>query len=302
GVSLTHGFFFSMGGFVSRDGRQPITTLAQLKAESGYRDSIRGTPRDDIMDKSKGDALSKGVALLQGLWFITQIVARFVQMLPVTQLEVTTLAFAVVNLSTWVLWWHKPLDVLQPILITSGPPLLPRIEPHGNLLDEIPMRPLFRQENDISDATPLVDQPSIPTAHNPNPRSNSTVPTFWSSPDEPEQTAFAGILVGIVFGAIHCAAWNAAYPSSVERILWRVSAVAVAGLPAWLLIPHGFGTLVWSGHTHDHVPIAVQVLGIGLYYIFRGFLIVLPFTALRTVDNGWLIAVDWTVHIPHLSL
>ncbi|KAJ6486987.1 hypothetical protein C8R45DRAFT_828338, partial [Mycena sanguinolenta] len=84
GVSLTHGFFFSMGGFVCRDDGHPITTLAQLTAEPGYRHSIREIPRDDIMDKSKGDALSKGIALVQGLWFITQIVARFVQRLPVT--------------------------------------------------------------------------------------------------------------------------------------------------------------------------------------------------------------------------
>ncbi|KAJ6487018.1 hypothetical protein C8R45DRAFT_903120, partial [Mycena sanguinolenta] len=124
-VSLTHGFFFSMGGFVAHDSGNPITTMAQLKTEPAYSYNIREIPRDDIMDKSKGDVLAKSVALLQGLWFITQIVTRFAQSLPVTQLEVTTLAFTVINLFTWMLWWHKPLHVQRPILISSDLPLLP---------------------------------------------------------------------------------------------------------------------------------------------------------------------------------
>ncbi|KAF7350545.1 hypothetical protein MSAN_01614100 [Mycena sanguinolenta] len=339
-VSLTHGFFLSMGGFVSQDGRHPITTMAQLKAEPGYLSSIRDIPRADIMDKSKGDALSKGVALLQGLWFIIQILARFAENLPVTQLEVTTLAFAVVNLFTWVLWWHKPLDVQQPILISSGPPLIPAIQPHGNLVEEMSKTPMLNadaplskdDENNLrhSEAGPLLlasltpeDNfsastlvagapivlpptlscrfPATQQAATPimSHATHTTVPAFWASPDEPEHTAFAGILVGVVFGAIHCAAWNAVFPSSMERILWRMSAALVAGYPALLIIPHGLGALIWGGHTHDHVPVAVQVLGVALYFILRVIFIVLPFTALRVVDNGWLIDVDWTVYIPH---
>ncbi|KAJ7735146.1 hypothetical protein B0H16DRAFT_1327181, partial [Mycena metata] len=48
-------------------------------------------------DKSNSDTLSKGVAFLQGLWFVAQCLTRFFQYLPVTQLEVATLAFAVLN-------------------------------------------------------------------------------------------------------------------------------------------------------------------------------------------------------------
>ncbi|KAJ7136755.1 hypothetical protein C8R44DRAFT_728718 [Mycena epipterygia] len=41
------------------------------------------------------------------------------QQLPVTQLEVVILAFAVINVFTWSLLWAKPLDVEQPIM--NGP-------------------------------------------------------------------------------------------------------------------------------------------------------------------------------------
>ncbi|KAJ6494193.1 hypothetical protein C8R45DRAFT_824403, partial [Mycena sanguinolenta] len=57
--------------------------------------------KEDIKDKSKGDALFKGVALLQGLRFILQCLARAHQHLAITQLEVATLAFAVVNIFIW---------------------------------------------------------------------------------------------------------------------------------------------------------------------------------------------------------
>ncbi|KAJ6533590.1 hypothetical protein B0H19DRAFT_965079, partial [Mycena capillaripes] len=116
-VSKTHGFFISMGGFVSRTGHHPITTRKQLQVVAKYLTDIHAIDVGDIKDKSKGDALSKGVALFQGLWFITQCIARVHQNLPVTELEVATLAFSVVNVLIWGLWWNKPLDVQRPILV-----------------------------------------------------------------------------------------------------------------------------------------------------------------------------------------
>ncbi|KAJ6542941.1 hypothetical protein B0H19DRAFT_886717, partial [Mycena capillaripes] len=114
-ISQTHGFFFYMGGFVSRVGNSdgkgdPIATRGQLQISAhavDYISDIQKTNKDDIMDKSKGDAFSKGVALAQGLWFTTQCLARVAQNLPVTEIEVATLAFAVVNVFIWALWWGK---------------------------------------------------------------------------------------------------------------------------------------------------------------------------------------------------
>jgi hypothetical protein len=337
GVTLTHGFFFSMGGFASRAGHHPITTVAQLRELSlgpEYRAAIRRTRRADIMDKSKGDGLSKGIALLQGLWFIVQIMARFAQGLPVSELEVATLAFAVVNIFTWLIWWHKPLDVQEPILIGE-------VEPSARLLPITIIRadsdPL---EDGTSDFSPLLasfahaDAPNTTASASAStstistttatpapaarhltvfetifqgpvqgtytgydPHLHTAVPAFWASPDAPSHTPFAGMLVAVVFGTIHCAAWAAAFPSAPERALWRVSAVGVAVYPALLAIPH----LLWrNGRAHDHVPLAAQVLGIGLYAVLRIVLIVLAVTTVRTLDKGWFVDVDWTVYIPHL--
>ncbi|KAF7370051.1 hypothetical protein MSAN_00635100 [Mycena sanguinolenta] len=119
GFSATHSFFFCMGGFVSSNGH-PIATRKQLADPTlgfAFQEAIRKISEEDIMDKSKGDALSKGVALLQGLWFTVQCLARVHQHLAVTQLEVATLAFAVLNIFVWLFWWNKPLDVQRPIVL-----------------------------------------------------------------------------------------------------------------------------------------------------------------------------------------
>ncbi|KAJ7257597.1 hypothetical protein C8J57DRAFT_1027823, partial [Mycena rebaudengoi] len=113
-ISKTHGFFISMGGFVSHVGHHPVTTP---DAVHKYLDAIRAVDVEDIKDKSKGDALSKGSAFAQGAWFMTQCFARLAQNLPVSELEIATLAFAVVNVFIWLLWWNKPLDVQRPIMV-----------------------------------------------------------------------------------------------------------------------------------------------------------------------------------------
>ena len=49
---------------------------------------------EDIEDRSKGDALSKIIAILQTSWFIVQCIARGQQRLAITELELVTLALA----------------------------------------------------------------------------------------------------------------------------------------------------------------------------------------------------------------
>ncbi|KAJ7050176.1 hypothetical protein C8F01DRAFT_1179662, partial [Mycena amicta] len=118
-VSLMHGFFIGMGGFVDSQGH-PIVTVAQIE-QPEVLPAIRRTTEAAIEDKSKGDPFSKGIAFLQGLWFVVQCIARTAQHLPLSELEVATLAFAVVNVFTWLLWWAKPLDVQDPIVVEVAP-------------------------------------------------------------------------------------------------------------------------------------------------------------------------------------
>ncbi|KAJ6595237.1 hypothetical protein DFH09DRAFT_906342 [Mycena vulgaris] len=326
GISITHGFFISMGGFVSRVGHHPNTTIAQLEDSllgPQYQSDIRAVDREEIRDRSKGDGLSKGVALLQGLWFIAQVLARLLEHLPTSALEIATLAYAVVNIFTWLLWWWKPLDVKTPILIgptradhslhrrhsepitrdcylsrrRSEPITFPPTSRAGVVQfdlgspaswhrypkvmlvgpgDErkpadwgpaydVPLETLeIRRRSEWAET--LFAGPIQGSYQNYLPRTSKSVPEFWSSPDIPRYSPFGAMLVGMVFGAIHCAAWAESFPSTAEMNLWRASAVVVAAYPAVLVLIHVLGEAMFPGHVHAHVPVITKVLGVAISF------------------------------------
>lgn len=68
-----------------------------------------------IKDRSKGDGLSKLLAILQRSWFILQCIARGFQGLALTELELVTLAMTSLNAITFAFWWSKPLSVQEPV-------------------------------------------------------------------------------------------------------------------------------------------------------------------------------------------
>lgn len=74
------------------------------------------TRKVDIMDKSKGDKLSKGLAIIQVLWVLGQVVHRKVSGYPVTLLEIHTLVHAGCAVMMYILWFKKPLDVRAPTI------------------------------------------------------------------------------------------------------------------------------------------------------------------------------------------
>ncbi|KZP33483.1 hypothetical protein FIBSPDRAFT_679930, partial [Athelia psychrophila] len=60
-------------------------------------------------DRSKRSWISKGLALIQTASFAIQCVARFAQRLPVTELELTALAYTMVTVLAYFIWWKKPV-------------------------------------------------------------------------------------------------------------------------------------------------------------------------------------------------
>ncbi|KAF7356048.1 hypothetical protein MVEN_00934600 [Mycena venus] len=295
--SRTHGYFFSMGGFVSSTG-YPVATKEQLEdPEHGpeFLKTIRNVDEEDIKDKSKGDALSKGVALAQGIWFTTHCLARVHQHLMVTELEVATLAFAVVNVFIWLLWWDKPLDVQRPIVIE--PPKSSDLQPT------------------IPHSQSGVDHFSGAilgyTGHSYNPLSSTSVPSFWYLPMSNNfQYGTMGItaLAGSVFGTIHCAAWNTDFPTAAEMWIWRSCSLVIAAIPVILLLA-AFVSFIINHTTFEKTNLGEtfnDILGIvfcgcmAIYIFTRLILIVLPLAALRSLPQSAFIDVNWSAYIPHL--
>ncbi|KAJ6565513.1 hypothetical protein DFH09DRAFT_1473573 [Mycena vulgaris] len=297
-VTFAHGFFFSMGGFVSRTGH-PVTTMKQLIGPSGkqYEEATRAVKAEYIAGRGKGDALSKGIALMQGLWFITQSLARAQQHLPVTELEVATLAFAIVNIFIWLAWWEKPLDVEQPIRIG---PAGGAQEPSGGPQELGPSIPhLFWRARFNGALSGNYSDPDF------NPMVSTSVPSFWSlewnnHEDNADVAVIIECLVGTVFGAIHVAAWNAEFPSADEMWMWRACSLLVTALPLLTLAMAFLHNKKYDSQAFGTIATLTLFTVIASYIIARLFLIILPFTSLRALPPGAFTDVNWSVYIPHL--
>ncbi|KAJ7889462.1 hypothetical protein B0H14DRAFT_2691548 [Mycena olivaceomarginata] len=298
-ISKTHGFFVCMGGFVTH-GKHPIVDRDQLRI---YASAIKEIQVGAIKDKSKGDALSKAVALLQGLWFITQCIACAMQHLPVTELEVATLAFAVVNIFIWLLWWGKPLDVQDPIIL--GTPeeeiaalrsYVPASRPSGDPITLAKFSVRFWS---------MLGDPSSKY----HPFSSNSVPSFFSvsygDNNYKEHARIPSVVasfVGAIFGAIHCAAWNAHFPSANEKWMWRSGALLVTAIPLIAVLEILVLSILEKRYFHFETKYfkVVFVAFVPLYIIARLFLLIIPFTSLRTLPPDTFVDVNWSVYIPHL--
>ncbi|KAJ3560765.1 hypothetical protein NP233_g10623 [Leucocoprinus birnbaumii] len=123
---LTHGFLLEMHGLRYFKNGQPFTpSPSKLHTHDLENEALDNTPdgiithlsqlskpvhisKDEINDKSNGDFFTKFIVVVQTTWFIVQCIARWVQGLHVTELEIITLAFAALNIMTYILWWNKP--------------------------------------------------------------------------------------------------------------------------------------------------------------------------------------------------
>src|SRR5712672_3727297 len=106
-----------MGGFMEYEGNRPIRVLLPDELESYSLTGNGDFSKAEIEDKSKGAAISKCVVILQTGWFVTQCIARGVQGLPITELELVTVAFAALNFVIYLLWWDKPLHVQRGVRV-----------------------------------------------------------------------------------------------------------------------------------------------------------------------------------------
>jgi hypothetical protein len=212
----------------------------------------------------------------------------------VTQLEVATLAFAVVSVFIWALWWGKPLDVQRPIVVGS-----PKAEAANvTRTRDLPVRIKFFG---VITGDYGFDEDADEDKY--DPLSSSSVPSFWTSQSDENEIEFIfgfvfECLVGIVFGAIHCAAWNTGFPTAEEMWIWRSCSLSVTTLPILVgcfllagLLPASLGFLM------TRVLFFVVPL---IYVLARISLLFIPFIVLRSLPPAAFTDVNWSVYIPHL--
>ena len=99
---MTHSFFASTGGFafeISDDeaqclpnGCKRLTLTARGVAFLASCGHIPNVSKADITDKSKANNVAKALVIIQASWMLVQVIGRLLAGLPVTLLEVNTIA------------------------------------------------------------------------------------------------------------------------------------------------------------------------------------------------------------------
>jgi hypothetical protein len=87
---------------------------------------------EEIDDKDKSDVLAKVLACIQIVYTIIKATARVRQHLPLSELEVTTFAYILCTLFSYIFWWSKPQEIRRPIVIKLRKPHFQRSRSVGN--------------------------------------------------------------------------------------------------------------------------------------------------------------------------
>ena len=336
----THGFFVLMGGFSLHDTDK---SFLRVLDESTFEELAQTEEIEwptvtvkEIQDRSKADIFSKGIVLLQTTWFIVQCVSRFATKLAVTELEVVTLAFAVLNGITYWLWWDKPSDVrcAVPVYLKSAESSNLKVSEarrqrntstslstkegdfltsfrcsfgrrhnrHGlfltilNTLFWAPIKAVFGHFWDMMSRDEISSDDI------------TRVPTFYSPIEATEvfgRPLSFWTMTGVIaiFGVIHFIPWPATFPTAVERWLWRVSAILITGGPLLYVL---LGVLDdWVS-----IPILKSILNtlggfmviilIPSYSISRIILLILPLILLHSLPPTTLLELKWSEFFPHI--
>jgi hypothetical protein len=120
--TLTEGFFVTMGGVafdatkVSNRHQRLVVTPDGIQF-LGQLDSLPKVSRISIEDKSKADVLAKAIVVLQAGWLVLQCIARKIESLPTSLLEIHTIVHVVCAFFMYIFWFKKPLDVKDPVIL-----------------------------------------------------------------------------------------------------------------------------------------------------------------------------------------
>ena len=321
GWSTTHGFFIIMGGFhlfertsegtsnddrgISREDDKPLHPLkaSDLVRCDDYSESFIMRTKAEIQDRGKGDWFAKSLVLLQTSWFVMQCIARAINHLPITHLEIVTLAYATMNFVIYIFWWNKPLNVNRPVRVfrKSEPS---QMRPRAR--EPIPLARKLTWEAIGDGFLTVVGSIAGLQDENVNLSHEDRVPRFWAD-DQDGHFIVADLIVlgvGVCFGAIHCIAWVFPFPTHTDLLMWRISSVAITAVPIYIPLTFFLGVLLGGmmslEKSANTVFYSAPLIGGIPYIIARVVTLVLAFKSLRDLPPGAYETVHWTTFIPHV--
>ena len=112
------------------------------------------------------------------------------------------------------------------------------------------------------------------------------------------------VILGVVFGGIHCSGWNFSFPTHTEQSLWRLTSLAVTTIPfasfCFAVVVGYLPTAVRSSTINEGGRIWDPAFCFSAYYVAaRLTLLGLALAHLRQLPPTAYIAIDWTKFFPH---
>ncbi|OCL11802.1 hypothetical protein AOQ84DRAFT_286469 [Glonium stellatum] len=301
--TLTHGFFAGMNGFpvVCPDGSRFALRTEEVHwlVQQGLVDQFPPITKNDqrllsdeivlsekkIMDQSKSDGIAKFFACIQSGWLVVQSIARVIQGLAISPLEIMTIAFVCATFITYAFWWQKPVDLMFCRFLA--------LSKDKDEWWDLMCHDLQTRENRKEEFKRHV---------------NGTGDLYLHA--QSQFHANFTFLFGALFGALHTLAWNLEFPSYVERVMWRVASLICTVFPLYLLASTKpvVGRLAKLDNCFYHLEHANQRSRLWYFVLFltsvfivaRLFLIVEAFISVRYLPESVYHSIKWPNYLPHI--
>ncbi|KAJ6142837.1 hypothetical protein N7471_002290 [Penicillium samsonianum] len=265
--------------------------------EAGIVEDIDFHDRD-VEDRAKADSLGKTFTVLQTSWFLVNIIARWANSLPVSPIELATVAYIACGILLYAMWWYNPKDMTTPITIYVR---FDRNDIPTHLLDHTATNPhgwvhryaqikketvfsVFAQAARwfIGAATGPVDTTDDPY-------------TGLYKPSHGLIVTAINTFVAFLYCGIHLAGWTFPFPTEAERITWLVSSLACVALVGIYSLAFNARKGFWY-----RIILLVELSCFAIYVILRLIIMALAFTSLRALPVGSYTTVEWVMSIPHV--
>jgi len=258
-----------------------------LKARRyGIIDRLPYVKEDELNDKNKSNFLVKFLAVTQVVWLIVQLIIRYISKKESSQLEIMTVAFSICAFITYCILWDQPQDVTTPIYI--GASKTPNIAEFKDIVQSgpIPIKPFpeFEVPGIRCNSGSLIEVGDLNSSH------RSTATCVWVS-----------IAIGaLVFGSIHLFAWNLSFPNDTEKLLWRLSSILAALIPAVLATLLAIANRSRGIGVQERWYFIISLFGISVFVLARLCLVVEAFRSLYFLPPEAFIY-TWTSNVLHLG-
>jgi hypothetical protein len=220
--TLCHSYFANMGGLrrYHNSTFAPITSHALVNCCVGTgHDPLPSLvlQEKDINDKNKSDWLMRTIAVGQISWLILSVIVRAAKKLPISQLEICTTAFAILAVATYIANWSKPKDIEVPIKFKLVE------DTYDCEANKYQGESFFHR---LIKPSRVLKGEKYSRIWNDYVRLEGFMPPM----------AINMAISTLVFGGLHCLAWNFEFPTKAELMIWMIGSVASATIPTTTLI------------------------------------------------------------------